>query len=146
MTCPKCYSEFETARDVCPECGVVLLRNVSGIMKTSAVMIAAGREQGFYSSVQDVPEPLRSQLLETTTSQNSGTILIADRAGKEQLTQGMGRRESARENISQRGMIAREPETTVPPGIDRDRWLAWGGLILVLILAGILVVVFSRHW
>jgi hypothetical protein len=146
MTCPKCYSEFETARDVCPECGVLLLRNVSGIMKTSAVMIAAGREQGFYSSVQDVPEPLRTQLLETTTSQNSGTILIADRAGKEQLTQALGRRESGREDIPQPGLIAREPEIAVPSRIDRGRWLAWGGLVLVLILAGILFVVFSRHW
>ncbi len=37
MTCPRCHSEFETPGDVCPECGVNLLRNVSGVMKTSAV-------------------------------------------------------------------------------------------------------------
>ncbi len=67
MTCPKCHSEFDGRAGMCPECGVSLLRNVSGVMKTSAVMISAGGERGFYRSVQDVPEPLRKQLLETTT-------------------------------------------------------------------------------
>src|SRR6202163_1287175 len=94
MTCPKCHFEFDSAAALCPQCGIRLLRNVSGVMKTSAVMIAAGAERGFYRSVQDVPEPLRTQLLEITTSSNSGTIVIADRAGKEQLTQVLARRES----------------------------------------------------
>jgi hypothetical protein len=63
-------------------------------MKTSAVMIAAAGERGFYRSVQEVPEPLRTQLIRTTSSANSGTIVIADRAGKEQITQIAGRREN----------------------------------------------------
>src|SRR6202034_4618564 len=79
------------------ECGVRLLHNISGVMKTSAVMISARGERGFYRSVQDVPEPLRTQLIETTTSSNSGIIVIADRAGKEQLTQVMARREASRD-------------------------------------------------
>ncbi|MDE3198045.1 MAG: zf-TFIIB domain-containing protein [Acidobacteriota bacterium] len=92
MTCPRCHAEFETRADVCPECGLKLLRNVSGVMKTSAVMIAAAGERGFYRSVQEVPEPLRTQLIETTSSPNSGTIVIADRAGKDQISSVAGRR------------------------------------------------------
>ena len=74
-----------------------LLRNVSGIVKTSVVMISAGGEDALYRSVHDVPEPLRKQLMETTAGDNSGTIVIADRAGKEQLTQILARREANRE-------------------------------------------------
>jgi hypothetical protein len=100
MTCPRCYAECKPDAGVCPECGVKLTRNVSGVMKTSAVMIAAGDEHGFYHSVQDVPEPLRTQLIEVTNSANAGTIVIADRAGKEQLTRVIARRDSARERAA----------------------------------------------
>jgi len=143
MTCPKCHFEFENAASACPQCGVRLLRNVSGMMKTSTVMIARGAEQGFYRSVQDVPEPLRTQLLEITSSQNSGTIVIADRAGKEQLTQVMARRESTREN---KPHPADPPNPPTAPQLPRLPWLAWAGLVLVLVLAAILWAIFQHHW
>jgi hypothetical protein len=134
----------------CPECGVSLLHNVSGVMKTSAVMIAAGGERGFYNSVKDVPEPLRTQLLETTASRNSGTIVIADRAGKEQLTQAMARRESAGESSSRTSpatsLDAGTPETPGPRQLLRGKWLAWAGLILVLVLAAGISAFFYLHW
>src|ERR1700685_3989165 len=135
MTCPRCHSEFETSDSVCPECGVRLLRNISGVMKTSAVMIAAQGERGFYRSVRDVPEPLRTQLIETTTSPNSGIIVIADRAGKAQLTQVMARREASREATEAtpyragplRDRQAAVTESAFPalPSISRLPWLAW---------------------
>jgi hypothetical protein len=158
MTCPRCHSEFETKGSSCPECGVTLLRNVSGVMKTSAVMIATRGERGFYNSVKDVPEPLRTQLLETTASRNSGTIVIADRAGKEQLTQAMARREASRDKpeptrdgIAQTPLGASvddaTPETTSDPRrFARGHWLAWAGVILVLMLAAIVSAFFYLHW
>ena len=158
MTCPRCHSEFETKGTSCPECGVTLLRNVSGVMKTSAVMIAARGERGFYNSVKDVPEPLRTQLLETTASRNSGTIVIADRAGKEQLTQAMARREASRDKreatrdgSAQTSLGASvddaTPETTsAPRRLARAHWLAWVGVILVLMLAAIVSAFFYLHW
>jgi hypothetical protein len=148
MTCPNCHAEFEPSPAVCPECGIHLVRNVSGIIKTSAVMIAARGEQGFYHSVQDVPEPLRTQLLETTGSPNAGTIVIADRAGKEQITQVMARRE-ARANASA------TPEPAAMPSPDTSRrsvpwlrkgWIAWAGFVLVLALAGIVAALFGLRW
>ncbi len=154
MTCPKCHAELrrsdvERLDGVCPECGVRLVRNISGVMKTSAVMIAARGESGFYRSVQDVPEPLRTQLIETTTSQNSGIIVIADKAGKEQLTQVMARREARRaatvpaEESTQELAVASPPE---PPPSLRMPWLAWAGFVLVLILAAVLFILFRTDW
>jgi hypothetical protein len=100
MTCPKCQSTIDAAHKVCPECGTGLYRNVSGVIRTSAVMISADGEDNFYHSVQEVPERLRQQLIESTAGDNSGTIVIADRAGKEQLTQALARRESARPQLA----------------------------------------------
>jgi hypothetical protein len=122
-------------------------------MKTSAVMIAARGERGFYNSVKDVPEPLRTQLLETTASRNSGTIVIADRAGKEQLTQAMARREGARDvheatrdGSPRTSVDEATPETSSPRPFARAHWLAWAGLILVLMLAAIVSAFFYLHW
>lgn len=142
MMCPKCHAELEGAEGACPECGVNLLRSVSGMIKTSAVMIATGGEHGFYSSVKDVPEPLRTQLLETTASPNSGTIIIADKAGKEQLTQAMARRESARSNAAE-APIGEQPDKLPNPHM---RQLAWAGLVLVLLLALLIAAFFYAHW
>lgn len=118
------------------------MRNVSGVMKTSAVMIASGDEHGFYRSVQDVPEPLRTQLIEITNGSNSGTIVIADRAGKEQITRVIARRDRAPER------------TAKPAGTGRAAgfnplhlpWIAWAGALLVLAAAGIITAVFVTHW
>ena len=145
MTCPRCQSEFAEADSVCPECGIHLLRSVSGVMKTSAVMISARGEQGFYRSVQDVPEPLRTQLLETTTSSNSGVIVIADRAGKEQLTQVLARREAGSDAVLKE-LPPDQGEVPAPSIAARLPWLAWAGFILVLILSAIIFALFQMHW
>lgn len=153
MICPRCHSELrrsdvENSDGMCPECGVRLLRSVSGVMKTSAVMIAARGESGFYRSVQDVPEPLRTQLIETTTSPNSGIIVIADKAGKEQLTQVMARRAAREESREMRGREdeAAEADSEELSPVARLPWLAWAGFVLVLILSAILVALFRADW
>jgi hypothetical protein len=148
MTCPRCFAEFEPGPGACPECGVQLLRNLSGMLKTSAVMISIEGEQGFYRSVQDVPEPLRQQLLRVTASENSGTIVIADRAGKEQLTQVVARRESARGEAVAVPAGTLQPAATRMPVWSRLRfsWIAWAGVFLLLGSAGVIAAVFTIHW
>jgi hypothetical protein len=116
-------------------------------MKISAVMIASGGEQGFYRSVQDVPEPLRTQLVEITNSSNSGTIVIADRAGKEQITQVMARRENARD----RALAANElPVKAARRFLDFAflgvPGILWAGAALLLAAIGIIAAVFLTHW
>lgn len=153
MICPKCHSELgrsevENFDGMCPECGVQLLRSVSGVMKTSAVMIAVQGESGFYRSVQDVPEPLRTQLIETTTSPNSGIIVIADKAGKEQLTQVMARRAARQESheLPDKESEPADSDAQESSANVRLPWLAWTGFVLVLILSAVLVALFRADW
>jgi len=145
MTCPRCSAELELGTHACPECGLQLVHNVSGVMKTSAVMIASGEEHGFYYSVQDVPEPLRTQLIEITNSENAGTIVIADRAGKEQLTQVIARREAVRERrnpaaTTHRGSTLLAFSFLGLPGI------AWAGVVLLMAACVIIAAVFVTRW
>ena len=153
MTCPRCSAELEGGPGVCPECGAQVLQNVAGMLKTSAVMISAAGERGFYRSVQDVPEPLRQELLRVTASENAGTIVIADRAGKEQLTQIVARRESARgitpAGGAQRSGSAPDP---VPPKSFMSAsspfgfsWIVWAGVGLLLGSAAVIAAVFTIH-
>jgi hypothetical protein len=148
MTCPKCYAEFESGPGVCPECGVQLLRNVSGLVKTSAIMISAAGEKGFYRSVRDVPEGLRQQLLRVTAGENAGTIVIADQAGKEQLTQIVARRDAA----AGRPAKAVSAAAPVAAGLWGPRgglgkllrsWVFWAGVALVAGSAGVVTAVFT---
>jgi hypothetical protein len=139
---------------ICPECGVTLVHNVSGMMKTSAVMIAAAGEQGFYRSVQDVPEALRRQLLVVTASENAGTIVIADKAGKEQLTQVIARREASPVTTAP-AMAARPAPQTGASFMGKSfsgqsflglKWIVWTGIFLACGSAGVVVAVFRIHW
>jgi hypothetical protein len=139
MICPRCSAEFAQGSAVCPECGVRLMRSVSGVMKTSAVMIASGDGHGFYRSVQEVPEPLRKQLLEITNGANSGTIVIADRAGKEQITHVMARRETSRERVGTvEAASAKQPKLKVL-GVS---WIVWTGGMLLVAAGGIIAAAF----
>jgi disulfide bond formation protein DsbB len=154
MTCPRCSADFGLggAPDACPKCGAQILRKVTGVMKTSSVMIASGDERSFYPSVQDVPEPLRSQLIQSTQSENSGTILIADRAGKDQITKVIARRESAKER---KALAAKEPDVVEAPKVVTPSyldwrvlglsWVVWVGLVMFLMAAGLICVVFGMR-
>jgi hypothetical protein len=155
MTCPRCHSEIDPANKRCPECGTGLYRNVSGIIRTSAVMISAGGTESFYHSVHEVPERLRKQLLETTAGDNAGTIVIADRAGKEQLTQALARRESAAKSPDISDFSLPEPPAAMlelPSAIPAETWLgrlpwiAWAGFFAVLAGAAAFSAFFGVRW
>lgn len=142
MICPHCHFEFEPTASNCPECGIRIVRKVSGIVKTSTVMIATGGESNFYRSVQEVPELLRQRLIETTNGENSGMIVIADRAGKEQWTEVVAHRES-----QQAQEPAPEPVAAKTPGLVGLSWAAWAGILLFLAAAAMIASVFQIiHW
>jgi hypothetical protein len=146
MICPHCQSQFETAPATCPECGIRIVRRISGIVRTSTVMIAAGEESNFYRSVQDVPETLRRQLIETTNSENSGMIVIADRAGKEQWTEIVARRGARPAEAASVEPVAVCPaETLSAPvrGLAGLSWAAWAGVMLFLAAAALIASAFQ---
>jgi hypothetical protein len=105
--------------------------------------------------VRDVPEVLRKQLIETTASANSGTIVIADRAGKEQLTQVLARRDSMRERNRPLapGIPPGFEEHQIDPAIPNDDrswrglpWVAWAGFGIVLAAAAGIAAFFGLRW
>ena len=57
--------------------------------KQSTIFIAAGDGIQVFHSVSEVPPRLRRRLQETTQGNNSATILIADRQGREELVRAL---------------------------------------------------------
>jgi hypothetical protein len=57
--------------------------------KTSTIFISTGDGTRVYRSVGEVPPKLRRRLEETTTGENSATILIADKRGREELVRAL---------------------------------------------------------
>lgn len=145
MICPHCEFEFETPAAHCPECGIRILRKISGIVKCSTVMIATGNENNFYRSIQDVPESLRRQLIETTNSENSGMIVIADRAGKEQWTEIVAHREAQQALAVRQEPVIPAAQSPAPParGFAGLSWSAWAGVLLFLAAGAMIASVFQ---
>ena len=143
MICPHCQFELKAPADRCPECGIRIVRKVSGIVKTSSVMIAVGDENSFYRSMQEVPESMRRRLIETTNSENSGMIVIADRAGKEQWTEVIAHREAQQARaVLQAPAIAAESAPEPPRGLAGLSWSTWAGVLLFLAAGAMIASVF----
>jgi hypothetical protein len=53
--------------------------------KTSTILISAGNQTKVYRSVEEVPPQLRRRLLQSTSSRNSATVLIADEGGRREI-------------------------------------------------------------
>ena len=137
MVCPRCGSSLELdSSGRCPSCGMAYARTTSVVMKTSAVLIAAGGGRQVYRSVQEVPPSLRKMLQDSTSGANSATILIADRRGKEEIAKALDRVADPRPATGE-GTAARLL------GLSWRNWLGVGlgfagGVIAWLICA--------RHW
>ena len=89
MTCPRCGKRYKSDEEKCPHCGDTNPKAASGVFQTSTVLISTGGEDMVYRSLDEVPASLRSQLLKSTSSANSATILIADRRGRAEIARAM---------------------------------------------------------
>jgi hypothetical protein len=128
MTCHRCRKKLEQDQQRCPHCGEPA--RVKGTFQTSTVLISVGGEDLVYRSVDEVPPRLRTRLMRSTTSSNSGTILIADRRGRKEIARAMRR-------------------TPAPDG-GLAAWLTPGrrrAILVVLFLAclALIGVLFARH-
>jgi hypothetical protein len=110
--------------------------------------------------------------VECTNSANSGTIVIADRGGRDRLVAGAQssvNQPDARKNPRKRyaripnfgrtqprnpqsciqpELPVIEPTLTEPAGQPEEQthWLAWAGLVVVLGSAAVIAAAFSFHW
>jgi hypothetical protein len=57
--------------------------------RSSTIFIATSEGMQVYRSLDEIPQPLRRKLLQTTRSMNSATILIADRRGRKELVRAL---------------------------------------------------------
>ena len=122
MTCPFCQNRFDAPAPArCPECGCEVMRLTSGLVKTSAVLIAAEDKRSVYRSVKEVPEALRRRLVESTQGLNSATIVIADHGGREHMQKSLereGDRTTARADAPSAG--GPEPDGEIAPANHSD--------------------------
>lgn len=110
------------------------VRQVAGFIKTSAVIIATGEDDIFYGSLHEVPAALRVKLEAATRSVNSGTILIADKAGRERI-------------LTRTVKMEREPVLSPPPApVDNvpAQWVLWAGLGLLVAALAIIIMVWGK--
>ena len=112
------------------------------IVRSSAVLISSGKKVRLYRSIDEVPSRLRKRLIESTSSINAGTILIANRAGRERILEALRRLpRGARKQI----MSALKGETEEPrAGSRRRRRLA--ALALSLATAAALWYLLAFWW
>lgn len=137
MTCSRCGKDFDEADDRCPHCGEADA-GASGLFQTSTVLISTGGADLVYRSVEEIPPGLRTRLLKSTSGGNSGTILIADRRGRQEIAKTLGKLPDAPSRQRHKGSSRAEWLT---PG--ETRWMA----VVVLLLALALVTwVLAHHW
>ena len=68
----------------CPRCGSRVAEE-SGVVRTSAVRVAAGDTDRVYRSVEELPPEMRRKLQKALHGPNADTFVIADERGREQL-------------------------------------------------------------
>jgi hypothetical protein len=142
-TCSKCRKRFASQQAKCPHCGEPNPES-SGLFQTSSVMISSGGADLIYRSVDEVPVALRNKLLKSTNGQNSATILIADRRGREQVAKAV----RALPGSTQQRLV----HTLLGNPIDTARsWLLGGRrrvllVVTVLLAAGAVAFAFLHHW
>jgi hypothetical protein len=125
MICPNCRRNFEGAS--CPHCGAL-----KGIVKTSTILISAGEMQNVYRSVEEVPDSLKRQLLQSTSGLNSATIVIADREGRKEIAKAI------------RNLPASENQPEPRPAKVRPTVLNVVGVVLLVAAAALIWFIFRR--
>jgi len=135
MTCRRCRKSFEANAAKCPYCGQPRPEASSGVFQTSTVLISAQGADMVYRSVEEIPAPLRSKLLQSTNNPNSRTILIADRRGRKEIAHAM-------RNLAGAAHL-RASSAAVPGWLTPTRKKAI--VVVVLSLAVALVAVLFAH-
>ena len=88
MNCSRCGKSLKPEESRCAACGAPNSEH-SGLFQTSTVLISTGQSDLVYRSVDEVPTPLRTRLLKSTSSSNAATILIADQRGRREIARAM---------------------------------------------------------
>lgn len=152
MTCPRCGIGYNTKKwGDCPHCGAASSRVLSGVMRTSTILISAGDEDdGIYRSFEEIPEPLRKLLAKSTTGANAGTIFIADERGRQEI----GKAIRNLPNTLGSNTLTKTRTGPISIAIRKSRARAfrsapaavWLGLLLAGFAGGVFWLVYAHAW
>lgn len=147
MNCPECGATFPGAdHSTCPHCGCFLVENPASILKTSTILISSHDAVSVYRSMEEVPEQLRTTLLQSTSGLNAGTILIADRRGRDQIAAAIQNLPAA----ARQGLRASVPRTVFNRLSSRKvlGWPLrnWAGIATVFAAGSLAWLVSVHHW
>ena len=126
MKCPRCgFPEMNEGQERCPRCGS-RVEAEAGVVRTSAVRVAAGDTDRVYRSIDELPPEMRRKLQKALHGPNADTFVIADERGREQLYRVIGGLPSY---LQKKVMAAFRVAEDVPasPRLSRR---ARGGLVL----------------
>jgi hypothetical protein len=144
MKCGHCHRDYARSERRCPHCDAP--NPAAGFFQTSAVMISERGSNRVYHSVEEVPARLRTRLQQSTNSENSATILIADRRGHSEISKALRGAPHAAQRRLARAILG-ETAPGLPnwlyrfPGRRKAVLAVLFGLALALVTA-----VFSHHW
>ena len=144
MTCSRCGKNFDEAAARCPHCGAARA-DASGLFQTSTVLISSGGADLVYRSLEEIPPRLRTRLLESTGGRNSGTILIADRRGRQEIAKTVGKLPDAAPGQLVKAILGGRS------GSSRAEWLMPSqkrGIAAVVVLLALALVAWllAHHW
>jgi hypothetical protein len=106
------------------------------------VLISAGGADLMYRSVEEVPAPLRTKLIESTNGDNARTILIYDERGRREIAKALrampGPQQSLLDSVFGGAEVPESWLTPVRKGIIL-------GLLVLMVLAT-LALVWAHRW
>ena len=115
--------------------------------KYSTILIAAGDETRSYRTLEEVPEDLREQLIDSTTGENSATLVIADPNGRRELLRLIAQKN---EDLRYAALLTGLMQEPGWGGEGAARWrtrLAWlGRALLVAALGYVIWLLASLPW
>jgi hypothetical protein len=113
-------------------------------IKTSTILVGLKTKTEVYRSLKEIPPRLRKKLIESTSGSNSGTILIADRGGREEIVRSVQGLPS--------GVQTRVGATVASPRLQKiatrrisEVRRVWPELLLLFLLAIVIWLVFTIH-
>ena len=134
MTCPRCRTRYHGSS--CPRCDASGGK-ASGTYHISTILIATRVRDHVYRSVEDVPAPLRTQLLKSTNGTNSATILIADSRGRREIARAMRHLPGAAQRRLMRAMLGENQRDGVAAWLTRGRRRAIIAVVALLAITAV---------
>ncbi|MDQ6663434.1 MAG: hypothetical protein M3Z23_03470 [Acidobacteriota bacterium] len=122
------------------------MQTAAAILKTSTILISVNQTDAVFHSVDDVPEPLREMLLQSTNGLNSGTILIADRRGKDQISKAIQSLPVSIQRKLRESALGGRLEGLPPRSFFGWPLRYWAGLLTVCATGLLAWIISSHHW